>query len=483
MNLAEYARYDATGLAALVAEGEVTPKELAATAAAAIARANGAVNAVVETYPDRIEALDVSTLGNGPFRGVPFLIKDVFGHEAGRLCESGSRLAKGFRPEVDSHLALLLRAAGFNILGRSNAPEYSISCTTENALYGNTSTPWRKGYSAGGSTGGGMAAVVAGMVPIAQGGDIAGSIRVPASWCGGVGLRPSRGRMPAGPLQDEGGFGLLSNFVQSKSVRDTAAALDCLAVPQVGDPFPVPRPSESYAVLARRPALRLRIGFSVKGLMGWPIDAEVATAVKDVANKLGAMGHIVEEASPEHDMLTAARRFLDLWFFGFDLRLDAIGAKTGRKAGPDTLEPTTLMAYEHAKRITPAGFLAGQAAMNTARRDLARFFARGFDVWLSPTTATVAPEHGTFNLGRPGVTIDTFVQQTLAMPAQFTLPHNVMGTPAISLPLAMHSSGLPIGVQIGARPAHEHIALQLAAALEEEMPWAGRLPPLHVSRG
>jgi amidase len=483
MNLAEFARHDATGLADLVARREVTPKELAATAAAAIAEANPAVNAVVETYPDRIDLLDESKLGAGPFRGVPFLIKDVFGHEAGRLCEFGSRLAKGFRPEVDTHMAVLLRAAGFNIVGRTNAPEYSISCTTENALYGNTSTPWKRGYSAGGSTGGGMAAVVAGMVPIAQGGDIAGSIRVPASWCGGIGLRPSRGRMPAGPMQDEGGFGLLTNFLQTKSVRDTAAALDALAVPQVGDPFAIPRPAESYAMLIRKPAPKLRIGWSVAPLMGYPVDAEVAAAVEAAARKLADMGHTVEEAGPQHDMLGAARRFLDIWFFGFDLRLDALGAKTGRKAGPDTLEPTTLMAYAHAKTITPAQFLAAIAAMNAARRDLSRFFASGYDVWLSPTTATIAPPHGTFNLGRSGVTIETFAAETLAMPAEFTLPHNVMGTPAISLPLAMHSGGLPIGIQLGARPAQEHIVLQLAAALEAEMPWNGRVPPLHVSKG
>jgi amidase len=481
MNLAEYAAYDATGLAALVARKEISPKELAATARAAIEKANPAVNAVVETYPDRIEALDERQLGEGPFRGVPLLIKDVFGHEAGRKCESGSRLAQGFIPEADSHLGLLIRAAGFNVIGRSNAPEYSISCTTENVLHGNTSTPFRKGYSAGGSTGGGMAAVVAGMVPIAQGGDIAGSIRVPASWCGGVGLKPSRGRMPAGPAQDEGGFGLLSNFVQSKSVRDTAAALDLLSLPQIGDPFAIPRPSESYAALARRPAPKLRIGWSVKPTMGSPVDPEVAAAVKATAAKLAAMGHEVDEAGPEHDMLTAARRFLDIWFFGFDLRLEAIGVKTGRKPGPDTLEAGTLMAYQHAKTITPAVFLAAIGAMNAARRNLGRFFT-SHDVWLSPTTATVAPAHGTFNLGLPGVTIDTFVERTVAMPAQFTLPHNIMGTPAISLPLALHSNGLPIGVQLGGRPAQEHVLLQLAAALEQEMPWKDHRPLLHVSR-
>jgi amidase len=208
VKLAEYARYDALGLAALVASKQVTPTELAATAAAAIKAINPTVNAVVETYPDRIDALDERRLGNGPFRGVPFLMKDVFGHEAGRKIEFGSRLCRGMIAQQDTHLCELLRAAGVNILGRSAAPEYSMSGTTEGALYGNTSTPWRTGYSAGGSTGGGMAAVIAGIVPIAHGSDIGGSLRIPASFCGGVGLKPSRGRVSFGPMVDENGYGL-----------------------------------------------------------------------------------------------------------------------------------------------------------------------------------------------------------------------------------------------------------------------------------
>src|SRR2546422_2610083 len=189
MNIDEYAKYDALGLAELVSRKQVSPKELAETAARAMAAINPAINAVVETYPDRIDSLDEKTLGDGPFRGVPFLMKDVFGHEAGRKIEFGSRLCKGMIVQTDTHYCELLRASGVNILGRSAAPEYSMSGTTEGALYGNTSTPWKRGYSAGGSTGGGMAAVVAGIVPIAHGSDIAGSIRVPASFCGGGGLK------------------------------------------------------------------------------------------------------------------------------------------------------------------------------------------------------------------------------------------------------------------------------------------------------
>src|SRR5437899_180248 len=286
MNLAEYASYDALGLAELVASKQVPPKELAQTAAAAIASINPAVNAVVETYPDRIDSLDEKTLGTGPFRGVPFLIKDFFGHEAGRTIEFGSRLCRGMVAQHDTHLYELFTASGLNVLGRSAAHEYSMSGTTESALHGNTSTPWKHGYSAGGSTGGGMAAVVAGMVPIAHGSDIAGSIRIPASFCGGVGLKPSRGRVSLGPLQDENGYGLGQNFVQAKSVRDAAAMLDCVAVPQVGDPFRIPTPDESYAALIRRPARRLRVGWSATPLMGVDVDGEVAAAVEQTASLL-----------------------------------------------------------------------------------------------------------------------------------------------------------------------------------------------------
>ncbi|MGH8245349.1 MAG: amidase, partial [Gammaproteobacteria bacterium] len=313
MKLPEYANYDALGLAELVANKHVTPRELAETAAAAVSAINSAVNAVVETYPDRIDGLDEKTLGTGPFRGVPFLMKDVFGHEAGRKIEFGSRLCRNMVALMDTHLCELFRASGVNSLGRSAAPEYSMSGTTESALYGNTSTPWKKGYSAGGSTGGGMAAVMAGIVPIAHGSDIAGSIRIPASYCGGVGLKPSRGRISFGPMLDENGYGLAQNFVQTKTVRDAAAMLDCLAIPQVGDPFIIPKPSESYAALTRKKPPKLKIGWSTKGLMGLETDKEVAEAVESTAKVLAEMGHEVSEESPQLNGADSMRSMTDVW--------------------------------------------------------------------------------------------------------------------------------------------------------------------------
>jgi amidase len=481
MKLAEYASHDALGLAALVADRQVTPTELAATAAAAIAAINPRVHAVVETYPDRIEALDERSLGRGPFRGVPFLMKDVFGHEAGRKIEFGSRLCRGMVAQQDTHLCELFRASGVNILGRSAAPEYSMSGTTEGALYGNTCTPWRAGHSAGGSTGGGMAAVIAGIVPIAHGSDIGGSLRVPASFCGGVGLKPSRGRVSFGPMVDENGYGLAQNFVEAKSVRDAAAMLDCLAVPQPGDPFVIPKPAGTYAALARRKPPRLRVGWSTDALMGFATDPDVARAVANVARVLADMGHEISEESPQFDGLRTMRAMMDVWFFGFDLRLAGYAARSGHAIGPDTLEPVTFAIYEYARRMTPEQFLNALAYLNVARRKLGAYFTR-YDVWLSPTTPRVSESWGRYNLGRNDVAFEELPDKVYRGVCQFTLPHNIMGTPAISLPLAMHPNGLPIGIQLGTRPADEHVILQLAAALEESLPWIGRTPPLHVSR-
>jgi amidase len=481
MRLAEYAAYDASGLAALVAEKQVSPKELAAIAAAAITAINPAINAVVETYPDRIEGLDEHSLGNGPFRGVPFLMKDVFGHEAGRKIEFGSRLCRGMTAQQDTHYCELVRASGVNIVGRSAAPEYSMSGTTEGALYGNTCTPWRAGYSAGGSTGGGMAAVIAGIVPVAHGSDIGGSIRIPASYCGGVGLKPSRGRVSFGPMLDELGYGLAQNFVQVKSVRDAAAMLDCLALPQPGDPFRIPRPAEPYAALIARKPARLKIGWSTDALMGMKTDADVAAAVRKVARLLVDMGHEVGEESPQFDGLNVMRSMMDVWFFGFDLRLAGYAKRSGHAIGPDTLEPCTFAIYEHARRMKPEQFINAMAAVNAARRRLGAYFTR-YDVWLSPTTARVSEPWGNYNLGRSDVTVEELPEKVFRGTCQFTLPHNIMGTPAISLPLAMHPNGLPIGIQLGTRHADEYVLLQLAAALEQAMPWNGRTPELHISR-
>jgi amidase len=482
MKLAEYAAHDATGLAQLVATREVSAKELALTAASAIAKTASTINAVVEVYDHRIDGLDDKTLGDGPFRGVPTLIKDVFGHEAGTTIEFGSRLCKGMKVEQSTAFFEGLKAAGFNILGRSAAPEYSMAATTESVLYGNTSNPWKMGYSAGGSSGGAQAAVTSGVVPVAHGSDIGGSIRIPASWCGGVGLKPSRGRVSLAPVVDEAGWGYSKNLVQAKTVRDVAAILDCVCAPQPGDPFVIPRPAEPYAKLAGAKPRKLRIGIVLDELVGVKVDPEVAAAVQATGKMLASMGHSVDLARVDMGGAAMLNATTDLFFFGFDQRLDGYAKRAGTKIGPDTLESVMLSVYQHAREITVARFFKAMADLNVVRRKLGAFYT-SHDIWLSPTTARVAEPWGTYNLSKPGVGWHNLAAELHAAPVQYTIPHNIMGTPAMSLPLAMHSSGLPIGVQIAGRPADEHTVLQVAAALETAMPWRNRIPALHVSKG
>jgi amidase len=288
-------------------------------------------------------------------------------------------------------------------------------------------------------------------------------------------------RVSSGPVVDEGGWGYSMNLVQTRTVRDAAAMLDCVAVPQPGDPFVIPKPDEPYASLARKPAPKLKVGIVLDELVGMQVDPEVARAVEATGKTLAGMGHTVERAKVDlagTDMLTAA---FEAFFFGFDSRLDGYAKRSGKKVGPDTLEPVILQVYEWSKAISAARFIAATGMLNVVRRKLGAFYS-DYDIWLSPTTSRVSEPWGRYNLSRPGVGTHNMRDELFKPPCQYTLPHNIMGTPAVSLPLAMHSTGVPIGVQIAARPAAEHLVLQLATALEEAMPWGGRVPPLHVSK-
>jgi amidase len=480
MRIDEYARHDGLALAELVKDGEVTPSELATVAADAIAAINPAINAVIELYHDRVDSLDETALGNGPFRAVPFLIKDVGGHEKGRKIEFGSRLCAGLVAEVDTYYAKLLRTAGLNIIGRTNTPEFSMASSSENLLYGATHTPWMAGRSAGGSTGGGAAAVSAGLVPLAHGSDIAGSIRIPAAWCGGIGLKPSRGRISAGPRLSEGGHGLSMTFAQTRTMRDTAALLDCLAVPQPGDPFVPAKPPGPYRQWLERRLEPLRIAFSVKPFFDTPLDPEIAAAVRRTAKVLEDMGHHVEQADIPFDQEQASQEMVWIWFFGFDRWLDMLGAKTGRTPGPDTLEPITWETYKLARSMDPYRFLDGLDWLNARRRELGAFFTR-HDVLVTPTCAETAPPLGPYGMNIKDMSLMEWMVHS-ERPVQYCFMYNVAGAPALSLPLAQHSNGLPIGVQLGARPSEDHILLALGAALEQAMPWRDRLPPIHASR-
>jgi len=264
-------------------------------------------------------------------------------------------------------------------------------------------------------------------------------------------------------------------------VRDIAAMLDCVSIPQPGDPFIIPKPAEPYAVLARKTAPKLRIGIVLNEIVGVKVDSEVVRAVEAAGNVLADMGHTIESAIADMGGMNTLRALQDLFFFAFDSRLDGYAKRAGTKVGPDTLESVILSLYEYAKEITPARFMASWSAVNQARRMLGAFYSE-YDIWLSPTTAKVSEPWGNYHLSKAGVTAANNPDELFKVPCQFTIPHNIMGTPALSLPLAMHSSGVPIGVQIAARPADEHLLLQLANALEQAMPWRDRQPANNASQ-
>jgi amidase len=480
MNANEYAAHDALGLAELIATRQVSVKEVASAARAALERVNAEVRAVIETYDEALDRPDEARLGHGPFRGVPYLIKDVSHHFAGRRIEYGSRLCQDYVVKEDDFFAKMVLASGVNLVGRSNTPEFSMALCADNLLYGATSNPWHKGYSTSGSSGGAAAAVVSGIVPIAHGSDMGGSTRGPASWCGTIGLQPSRGRVSCGPGESEHGNGMAQSFAITRSMRDTAAMLDCLSVPQPGDPYVVQRPPRPYRSYLNPEQRLLRIAYSARPLMDAPVDPEVAAATLAIAKLLQAQGHHVTEAAPPIDLAAIDEACLHVWYFGFDEYLDRLGAENGRKVGPDTVEAATLRFYEFAKRQTCQQFFAAMERFNLIRREVGRFFTE-YDIWLTPTTAQVARPNSVYgmNIALPPEEFLIHEQK----PCQFMILYNVTGQPAISLPLAMHSNGLPIGIQLGARPAEEHLLIELGSLLEQEIPWQGRrLPPLHVSR-
>lgn len=479
MKPSEYAEFDALGLADLIATRQTSVKEVADAAAAALDRVNPQVHAVIEVYEDNLDRPDEARLGRGPFRGVPYLVKDVGQHFAGRRVEYGSRLCQGFVVKEDDFFAKLVLEFGLNPIGRSNTPEFSMALCADNLLYGATSNPWRKGYSTSGSSGGAAAAVISGIVPIAHGSDMGGSTRGPASWCGTIGLQPSRGRVSCGPGESEHGYGMAQSFAITRSMRDTAAMLDCLSVPQPGDPYVVQRPARSYRHHLAPRERPLRIAYSAKPLMDAPVDPEIAAAIESTAKLLQGHGHHVIEAAPPIDLAAIDEACLHVWYFGFDAYLDDLGARNGRKVGPETVEAATLRFYEFAKRQTCQQFFAAMDQFNVIRRQVGRFFAE-HDIWLTPTTAQVAQPNGVYgmNIALPPEEFLVHEQR----PCQFMILYNVTGQPAISLPLAMHSNGLPIGIQLGARPAEEHLLIELGSLLEQERPWRNRIPPLHVSR-
>lgn len=479
MNLSEYSSFDGLGLARLVRDKEVSPDELTSLAASAVEELNPVLNAVVDVYSDRVSGIDPGANMDGPFAGVPFLLKDIGAVEKGRPQCSGSRLGEGYIADQDSYLTRSFKQAGFNIFGRTNLPEFAQAATTENKYFGDTHNPWNLNCSAGGSSGGAAAAVAAGIVPIAHGTDTGGSIRIPAACCGLVGLKPSRGRVSKGPQLDETLYGgLNTEFVLTKSVRDAAAVLDSVGHPAIGDPFSLPQPERSFAIASQESPGLLRIAVQTESPFA-SVASDVAVAAEQVARDLERAGHSVVAASPivDGDDWTTAERAI--WVQSTAWEIKRLSAATGNPINEDTLEALSLAAYKAAKNLAADEWFRAKTSCNAICRNVGRFFD-DFDILITPTLARAAPGLGEA-AGSGIADYDTFIRRTGEF-SPFTSLFNITGQPAISLPLAMSESGLPIGVQFVARFGNEKLLLQLAAHLEQAMPWQGRRPPTHISQ-
>jgi amidase len=479
MNLAEYSSYDGVAMADLVRKRKVSQKELGDLFVEAVEEINPKINAVIEVWSDRLKRLDDRVVPDGPFAGVPFLMKDVGSGEGGRVQESGSRLMKGHVVDKDSYLTERFKKAGLTLMGRTTCPEFAMGISTESFLTGATRNPWDLDKMVGGSSGGAAACVAAGIVPIAHASDNGGSIRIPASACGLVGLKPSRGRVTGGPDFGEIFSGTLQEFVVTRTVRDTALMLDAVSAPAPGDPFVITQPSRPYMQEVGVPTGKLRIAWTIDSWKpGASVDSEVVRCVEKVVSLFEGAGHELVEASPSFDY----EEFLDAtskaWAFGMYAGMDMFGAMMGRKVSEETVEPVILSYYEYSKSLTAADMFMTEFALNKFRRIFGQFFER-YDVLLTPTLAKLPEPVGSYSKMRTDVDYVGFFRLCDDTKGFCAAP-NVTGQPAISLPLGQSNSGLPLGMQFIARFGDEAALIRLASLLEQEMPWSDRIPPVHV---
>jgi amidase len=481
MNLEEYSSCDGVALAELVRKREVSPKELVRLFVEAVEKVNPRINAVIEVYQDRAEGSDDRALPAGPFAGVPFLMKDIGAGEGGRLQESGSRLMKGHIVDKDSFLTTFFKKAGLTLMGRTATPEFALGVSTESELVGATRNPWNLDAICGGSSGGSGASIAAGIVPMAHGSDNGGSIRIPASACGLVGLKPSRGRVTLGPDIGEMWPGMLQEFILSRTVRDTAVMLDIVSAPAPGDPFIIAQPDRPYAQEMTTPAEPLRIAWTPDSWQpGAPVDSEVVHCLEQVVSECQRMGHKLVEASPTFDYEEYLHATCIAWSFGLYAGMEMFAAMTGREINEETLEPVMLSFYNYSKGLSAADMLMTEFALNKFRRTFGKFFEQ-YDMLLTPTLVRLPEPIGKYTKMRTD--IDYVGYMRLCDGLRIHPPAaNVTGQPAISLPLGHSQSGVPIGVQFMARFGEESALIRLASSLEREMPWCDRVPPVHASR-
>ena len=474
--MTDVAALDATGQAELVRNGEISPLELVDSAIARIEKVNGELNAVITPLFEQARRAASEPLPDGPFRGVPFLPKDLGAHSAGDPLYEGMAALRDrtWVEEHDSHLAASFREAGFVFVGKTNTPELGILPTTEPLAFGATRNPWDTTRSTGGSSGGSAAAVASGMVPAAHANDGGGSIRIPASECGLVGLKPTRARVSLGPDFGDMYSGLIAELAVTRSVRDTATILDEVNGWRPGDPYEVAPPSRSYIEEVGADPGRLRIGLLTEASAG--VHADCVAAAEDAARLLESLGHTVEPSSPEamreEDAFTA--NFITVWSAGAAWGLDYWARKTGAPIGQDEVEPLTWALAETGRSANAAQYLSALEWLQAWSRRMADWWD-DYDLLLTPTIAEPPPPLGAFDSPADNPLNGLFRAASLV---PFTPPFNATGQPAVSLPLFWNDAGLPIGVQLVAGFGREDVLLRVGAQLEEARPWAHRRPPV-----
>jgi len=470
----EFTSLDATGLAGLVRRKQVKPIELVEAAIERIERLNPTLNAVVTPMYEQAREAAASKLPDGPFTGVPFLLKDLGAPFAGVRMTMGSAFLRNFAPDHDSELVARLKRSGLIIVGKTNTPELGILPTTEPRLFGPSHNPWDIHRTPGGSSGGSAAAVAARLVPMAHGNDGGGSIRIPASCCGIFGLKPTRARNPLGPDLGDIFSGLAIDHALTLSVRDSAALLDATTGPDVGDPYWAPPPARPFLQEVGADPGKLRIAFTVTAPTNVKLHGDCISAVRDAASLCADLGHEVVETAPQVNGELVTQSFMTLWSAGCAWTMDGLALAMGQAPTQDKFEPLTWALYEMERKQSASSYLLSLTFLQRVARDIARFFLK-HDVVLTPT------------LGEPPVTLGTFdsppedplqgLRRTEAF-VPFTPICNATGQPAMSVPLYWNAQGLPVGVHFIGRFGDEATLFRLAAQLESARPWAGRRPPV-----
>lgn len=483
MRLDEYVTYDGIGLAQLLAKGDVTPRELGVCVQKAVSSVNPTLNAVVELYDDAIDSLS-ETPRAGPFYGISTLTKD-FPIEAGRPAEFGSQLAKGNRATHDAVYWQRLRDGGIVNVGRTASSEFGVPATTETLLYSATSNPWDPTRGVAGSSGGAAAAVAAGIVPFAQGSDGGGSIRNPASFCGLIGLKPSRGRVTGSPRANAPLLGLASAFMLTRSVRDTALLLDLCHGPDAGDGYEIVQQTETYSKAMKCSPKGLRIALCTESWSGTRVAPEIAAAVRATGSRLEALGHHVEETSPQFDYAEFLWAQKTIWAADSAAGLPEMATHLGREINANALGASVFALYRYGLTVTGADLVNALAVYDRVTRQLGRFLDN-YDLLLTPTSAILPEPIGTYDPARPGIDADG-VFADLEPKETFTALFNATGQPAISLPISQSAIGLPIGGQFVARYGREDLLLAVARQLEEILEhgqgiWGQGVPAVHAGK-